>query len=632
MNTRNETSSFRSWPEWPWNWPERYGSRNTSQFRLGLVALGALWLALACWRWALWGDLTVDCGREMYVPWAITQGKVLYRDIWYLYGPFGPYLNALLMKLFGPSLSVLYAAGLSALLAQVVVLYWLGTELCSPLAGFTVAAAVLFQSLENGIFNYALPYAYDSVYGSVFSSLMLLFVLRIARRNTTTGLTAAGVCAALAFVCKLEFGFACYVSLLLLLAARVIQHRLWRSLARDLLHLLPGIAICAATVGWMVSLRGASFITQENLSSWPTAYFMRIYGQYWLAHTGGTLDPRVVLSRTAYALVCLAAFVFAGRWVRSCAALPARAAWLRLALSLLALAALATLLAADPGDILRDRVFSVLLYAAYPLSVATFVLVAWPLLRKGIPAYPLVLLLAFALPLLLNVRVAFGTRPADYSIYFNGTLYLAMIVLLLNLVGAYTAALTAKVRNLLTALVLFPFAATIVYGALPSYALSDEPLPFFATSRGLLPAPPQKIAAYREAIAFMQQARARGEQTLSVPEDTSLYFLAGVLAPTRCFAFTPGILDPDRMTGEFFRQMETAKVKYVIWSNRQTIEYGAPRFGSDYNAPIGDYIRAHYHPIAHIGPGALDSERQERPQFYNPGVWHATIWERNPTR
>src|SRR2546426_6495584 len=44
--------------------------------------------------------------------------------------------------------------------------------------------------------------------------------------------------------------------------------------------------ICLATVGWMISLGGFAFLTQENLMSWPGSYFMRVYGRRWLAATG----------------------------------------------------------------------------------------------------------------------------------------------------------------------------------------------------------------------------------------------------------------------------------------------------------------------------------------------------------
>src|SRR5215831_4354737 len=57
----------------------------------GLAALILLWILKIWSTWANWGTLDIDCGREMYVPKVLAEGKVLYRDIWYLYGPVAPY-------------------------------------------------------------------------------------------------------------------------------------------------------------------------------------------------------------------------------------------------------------------------------------------------------------------------------------------------------------------------------------------------------------------------------------------------------------------------------------------------------------------------------------------------------------
>src|SRR5579862_2842660 len=42
---------------------------------LALLALALLWSARVYSTWGAWGDLTVDCGREMYVPAVLAQGK-----------------------------------------------------------------------------------------------------------------------------------------------------------------------------------------------------------------------------------------------------------------------------------------------------------------------------------------------------------------------------------------------------------------------------------------------------------------------------------------------------------------------------------------------------------------------------
>ena len=65
----------------------------------------------------------------------------------------------------------------------------------------------------------------------------------------------------------------------------------------------PGFLLSAAVIYWMISLRGAEFLTQENLASWPSSHFMRKYGPLWLSTTGLVLSPVafVLTARSSFA-------------------------------------------------------------------------------------------------------------------------------------------------------------------------------------------------------------------------------------------------------------------------------------------------------------------------------------------
>jgi 4-amino-4-deoxy-L-arabinose transferase-like glycosyltransferase len=115
---------------------------------VGLVSLVLLWAARFYTTWATWGYLPVDTGREMYVPAMLAQGKMLYRDIWYGYAPLGPYVNALLFRVFGIHLNVLYWAGSLAALSCAVLLFLAGKKLGSLLAGWTAGAIILMEAFH----------------------------------------------------------------------------------------------------------------------------------------------------------------------------------------------------------------------------------------------------------------------------------------------------------------------------------------------------------------------------------------------------------------------------------------------------------------------------------------------------
>ena len=74
---------------------------------------------MTVWTWQTWADVLVDFGREVYVPWQLTEGKVLYRDIAYFNGPLSPYLNSIWFRLFGTSILTLAICNLAILAALV---------------------------------------------------------------------------------------------------------------------------------------------------------------------------------------------------------------------------------------------------------------------------------------------------------------------------------------------------------------------------------------------------------------------------------------------------------------------------------------------------------------------------------
>ena len=91
----------------------------------GLVALAGLTLLFLAFSWRKWPDPLIDFGREIYTPWRLANGAVLYRDVDCFYGPFSEYFNALIFTLFGPGLMVLVAANLIVFATIVTILYLL---------------------------------------------------------------------------------------------------------------------------------------------------------------------------------------------------------------------------------------------------------------------------------------------------------------------------------------------------------------------------------------------------------------------------------------------------------------------------------------------------------------------------
>ncbi len=161
----------------------------------------------------------------MYIPAILSQGKRLYFDAWYSYGPLIPYWHATLFRIFGVHLQVLYAAGFCVVLAIATLLYSLSRMFLPVWLSFTAVFAFLLQAFQLTIFNYVLPYSYAAAYGVLFSVLLLWILARNCFAPKPWHMLAAGLVAGLLALDKVEFGIAAYAGLLWAIAVRAANAR-----------------------------------------------------------------------------------------------------------------------------------------------------------------------------------------------------------------------------------------------------------------------------------------------------------------------------------------------------------------------------------------------------------------------
>jgi hypothetical protein len=203
-------------------------------------------------------------------------------------------------------------------------------------------------------------------------------------------------------------------------------------------------------------------------------------------------------------------------------------------------------------------------------------------------------------------------RPEGYPIYYNGPAVLAFLLLMAALIVPRFGPLGRFVRQA-ELLVCFACLMAALLHSIPYFIHRMNFVPL-TTERGTIRVSEQMANNYSAAIAFMREAAAKGESVLSVPEDTSLYFLSATHCPTRAYAFNPGMLAPGKMTDELIREIERGPTRFLIWSNREFPEYEVPIFGTDYDRALGDYLRSHYRPGRSVS--------------YSGSGWNAVIWER----
>jgi hypothetical protein len=576
----------------------------------GLLTLILIWGALLYSTWARWGSLTVDSGHEMYVPTVLSEGKTLYRDVWFMYGPLAPYLNSSLFRLFGVHLNVLYWSGSLAALGSSVFLYLAGIRLSSRLAGWSAGAALLLEAFHPSFFSFPLPYSFNAVYGCLTACLFIWLIIAASTSRGWGWMFAAGMAAAAALLLKLEYGVACYLTLALLILLRSLRQQSWRSIPKDMIAILPGMVVCAAVIRWMVSIAGINFILQENFMSWPTSYFMKTYGKFWLAHTGFALSVPTFVEVTTQTLVFLGFWqglhLLLG-WKRA-----DRRSIIRRVVLFLAAAVYIGIFVPGP-DLLRMIFFPRGMLLCVTVTAVAALLYFWrqPDLER---ASGLILILVFSC--LLAFRILLNVTPWGYAIYYNGPVVLCFLLLLRPLIPqSGNSPRVVFLAELLLCL------GCVAVPALYTRKFVNETAGWvpLTTDRGTIIVPPNLAERYRAGIQFMKEKNSEGEAVLSIPEDVSLYFLSGTHCPVRVLQFSPGVLVPGKMTEETIRQIEQKRVRYLIWSNRLFPEYGALRFGTDFDQTLGSYLTSHYHRAAALTPNPV-----------RLGDWNAYVWEHFP--
>jgi 4-amino-4-deoxy-L-arabinose transferase-like glycosyltransferase len=171
-----------------------------------LVLVGTYMLRLS---WFKWPDLLIDYGRELYVPWQITQGKVLYAALNHLYGPLSHYLNAMLFQVFGVGLSTLAYFNICLVVLLVFLIYDLFKATCDDFIATVVGVCFLVvfafsQYVGISNYNFICPYSHEITHG-IFLFFLLLFVFKKYLANQELIFAALmGFLVGLIFLTKVE--------------------------------------------------------------------------------------------------------------------------------------------------------------------------------------------------------------------------------------------------------------------------------------------------------------------------------------------------------------------------------------------------------------------------------------------
>jgi 4-amino-4-deoxy-L-arabinose transferase-like glycosyltransferase len=338
---RNKNTARRSaasaTPTVPWGRWERWAGPT-------LVALA--FVAMMCWTWEAWADVIIDFGRELYIPWRLVEGEVLYRDLAHFNGPLSPYVNSLWFRLFGTSLRVLSLANLTILVLLLALLYSLvarmGSRTSAFLASMTFVLLFAFSELGYNL-NYVCPYSHEMTHGLLLSLLAILFVRRFVRDGRPANAGLCGLCVGAVFLTKPEIFLAAFPATAVGLAMALWLRRpagkkifvAGGTFAAAVLA-PPLLSLCLLSLAMPLSealagtLGGFRWVFSSEITALP--FYRRLRGTYDLRLTG----QRFFVIGIGYALLIVMPAVLGVLWrKRTKGGLPAALAFFAVAVALL---------------------------------------------------------------------------------------------------------------------------------------------------------------------------------------------------------------------------------------------------------------------------------------------------------
>ncbi|MBN1297109.1 glycosyltransferase family 39 protein [bacterium] len=564
-----------------------------------MVGSIVLWGLMAWITWDTWVEPFVDFGRELYVPWRISEGDRLFHDIAYFNGPVSPWWNALGFRLFGPSIQTLTRINLFLNLVFTVLLYrflrrWFAMAAATG-ASIVFSIVFVFPHLTvNNAFNYIAPYSHEAVH-----SLYLSFaVLALAIRPGVFSCVGTGFCFGLVCMMKPETGVAVAGALVLV----VSLHR------RDPHG--PADRVRIRVLTWIVSACAAVFIASTAISAdcelteavmhamgaWRFTFRPEVSATPFYRLTSGMGDPvgnSMAMVANAVGILCLTGI---GIWVslRAGRIRTARNKW-RLYLVVMASTAVTCRL-----------VFPLITWHALPRSLPVLLvvsLVACVALRRTFPCTPLhtscTILLPFAgFGLLLLLKIILFARLYHYGFVLALPASITVIIMLMQIIPETLRLHHGEPRFFRDPAVIV-LACLIIGHMIPAWHHHQNAFTVFESERGHLIT--DRRGDYLQKIVDTVEAVLDPTDTLAVlPQGVIINFLTEHRSSVRHVVFMPTEL---AMYGEktIIDEFATHSPDFIILRDRSTAEHGV-EFGSGYGVDLVNWIEAHYRPVEQIFP------------------------------
>lgn len=521
-----------------------------------LILIWGILLFFVILTYAHHGHLIIDNGREAYYPTQILLGKVLYKDIFNIYGPFAYMFNALLFKLFGINLNVLYLSGCVCAYIIITVIYLLARRFLNPILSFSISFYIILLGMSAPyLFDFVFPYSYGMLYGLVAFLISLFFLLKYQEnQNKVSYLYSSCFFAGLSAINKYDF----LPYLLVILSAIFSQKLKIKEYFISLFFLLfvpVGCFLILFLQGLTIENLLFSIKYIKKLSHSPTlTYFYVSQGIFPHKYLIKTLSKELFI-----VLLPLFSLFFALRK-------PVKIT----SIIIIVLSVIATC-----------KLFSHISFGFIPILITVLLIINIKSIYKNKVLFFLVI---SALSVSMKVYWLLVTR--NYGMFFAGILILTLLSLIFNVYKEQNTSLNQAVASFYLVLV----ALILSYTNFETIATKSN---LISTDRGKIYVNSYYYKPTVEVIQYIKQNTKKTDKVVILPEGALINFLTDRKSDDYFISMIPPYVETFE-EDYIIKHFKETKPEYIVINNWNTEDYYLSSICYSYAAKFCEYVNENY--------------------------------------
>lgn len=543
--------------------------------------------AMVLLTYAKWGEELVDCFRNACIAEELYRGKLLYKDIYYVYGPMVVYFHSFLFGVFGVNLSVLYTCGI--VIAAIIsgIAYTLSRQFFKPLPATLIVTLFIIQMVfRPTLFQYIFPYSYETLYGSLlfFGSLLSIVIYIKKDYKDSLYLYIPAILTSLALFIKQDIAFSIYLSFYVFCGFIILTKKtdlkgiLWPFIITIAVP-VAGFALLSLVIPYnflteylfpLKRVPYVAFIKWESLKFDIKTFLLFLIGYSILAFIFYTL------SRITDSILTQVNNLLKSVGI----------------LTILAVVFINLFIDFSTSNNMTDFInhtyiwsflflFALFCYQLYRIIFLKHTLSYEETVLFSLTLYSMLFLIRFPLEVKLQTYCNLFLFPALLII----TYYLFIIP------GQLFTNIHKEHYNTSFCLTIIIFSACVFINYNIYYSYRNV---LVQTPRGTIYSSPFKGSQILKTLQFIKKNTSKTDTIFCPPEDLIYNFLSARPLPTRYSQLLPGIVyDEDQ--AEIIKQLEKNKPAVITVSTNDVIKlYGNNQWGIDYNREISEWIQKNY--------------------------------------